>query len=80
MLDLWLKASLNKDLDYHDTLSHVVQMVTVRFVIALAASFNWSLLQMDVYNVFLQGDLFEGVYIDLPPGFGSQGILRFAGC
>ncbi|XP_075112628.1 uncharacterized protein LOC107785721 [Nicotiana tabacum] len=38
-------------------------------VIALAAAKDWSLHQMDVFNSFLQGDLFEEVFMDLPQGF-----------
>ena len=44
-------------LDYQDTFSPVVKMVTVRVVISLAATRKWSIHQMDVYNAFLQGDL-----------------------
>lgn len=63
-------------LDYHDTFSPVVKMVTVRYVIAMAAQQAWPLFQMDVYNAFLQGDLVEDVYMTLPQGFGSQGETK----
>lgn len=60
-------------LDYHETFSPVAKMVTVRSVIALAASKDWTLYQMNVFNAFIQGDLFEEIYMDLPQGFQRQG-------
>ena len=44
-------------------------MVTVRAIVALAAAKHWIIHQMDVFNAFLQGDLFDEVYIKLPKGF-----------
>lgn len=46
-------------------------MVTVRSIIALAAAERWNIYQMVVFNAFLQGDLFEEVYMELFKGFYS---------
>nr|XP_016494207.1 PREDICTED: uncharacterized protein LOC107813444 [Nicotiana tabacum] len=43
-------------LDYHETFSPIVKMVTIRSVIALATAKHWIIYQMDVYNAFLQSD------------------------
>ncbi|XP_019227336.1 PREDICTED: uncharacterized protein LOC109208658 [Nicotiana attenuata] len=51
-------------------------MVTVRSLIALAASRGWNISQMDIYNSFLQGDLYEEVYMELPQGFRKQGETK----
>ncbi|XP_019257783.1 PREDICTED: uncharacterized protein LOC109236000 [Nicotiana attenuata] len=53
-------------LHYHDTFSPVAKMVTVRTIISIVATKGWPLSQMDVSNVFLQGDLYEEVYMQLP--------------
>lgn len=58
-----------EDIDYQDTFSPVVKITTVRSIISLAAAQKWNLYQMDVYNAFLQGDLLEEVYMELPKGF-----------
>lgn len=40
-------------LDYQETFSPVVEMVTVRAVISIAVVKHWTISQMDVYNTFL---------------------------
>ncbi|KAA0051706.1 putative mitochondrial protein [Cucumis melo var. makuwa] len=44
-------------------------MTSVRSLLAIAATKQWPLLQMDVKNVFLSGTISEEVYMKPPPGF-----------
>lgn len=60
-------------LDYSETFSLVAKMVTVRSVLVVASAKHWLVFQMDVHNAFLQGDLFEAVYMVVPPSFCRQG-------
>nr|GEU62612.1 putative reverse transcriptase, RNA-dependent DNA polymerase, Gag-polypeptide of LTR copia-type [Tanacetum cinerariifolium] len=61
--------SQRKGIDYEETFSPVVKMVTVRCVISLVMHNSWPLYQLDVHNIFLYGGLNENVYMDLPLGY-----------
>jgi hypothetical protein len=53
-------------IDYDETFSLVAKMTSIRVVISLASSLNWTLHQMDVINGFLNGFLKVGQ--NLAPG------------
>ena len=46
--------------------------LSVRTILALAASNDWPLHQMDVKNAFLHGDLKERIYMKPPPRLFSS--------
>ena len=52
-------------LDFIETLSPMAKLVIVRVLLAIVASNSLPLVYLDVNCVFLNGDLFEEVYMDL---------------
>ena len=58
--------------DFSETFSPVVKASTICIVFTLAVSRGWDIQQIDINNVFLNGDLHEEVFMSQPDGFVDQ--------
>lgn len=50
----------------------MAKLNTVNVLLSLAANLDWPLHQLDIKNAFLNGDLEEEVYIEIPMGLRSS--------
>lgn len=71
----WYKARLvalgnhqEYGIDYEKTFAPIAKMTTVRMILAIVASQDWFIHQMDVKNAFLHEDLKEEIYMHPSPG------------
>ncbi len=54
--------------DYLETFAPVVKLTTIRVLLAIAAAHDLECEQMDVTTAFLNGDLDEDIYMQIPEG------------
>ncbi|WJZ95941.1 hypothetical protein VitviT2T_014672 [Vitis vinifera] len=60
------------EIDYEETFAPVARISSVHALLVVAAARKWDLFQMDVKNVFLNGDLSEEVYMQPLPGLSVE--------
>ncbi|GLT58591.1 hypothetical protein SLA2020_314700 [Shorea laevis] len=56
-------------LDYSETFSPVIKLVTLRTVLSIAVSNHWPIRQLDINNAFLNGNLDEELFMHQLVGF-----------
>ena len=55
-------------IDFHETFSLVINLITIRTVLSIAFNRKWGIRQLYVNNAFLNGHLTEKVYMVQPQG------------
>jgi hypothetical protein len=59
--------------DFNETFAPVAKFTTIRCMLAIGATMNLEIHQMDVKTAFLNGELEEDIYMDQPQGFVQDG-------
>lgn len=62
-----------KGIDYDEVFAPVARLDTVRMLLALSTKENWDVHHLDVKSAFLNGELYEEVYVTQPEGFVKEG-------
>ena len=56
----------------------MAKLSIVRLLLSVAANLYWLLQQYDVKNVFLLGELYEEIYMSIPPSYSTYGNTDLA--
>jgi hypothetical protein len=61
--------SQKKGIDFHEIVSRIVKLVSIRVVLTLVVLLDLELEQLNVKTTFLHGDLDEEIFMEQPKGF-----------
>ena len=56
-------------INYNETFVPVKKFNSIQLLLALSACCDWEIHQMDVKSAFLNGELNEEIYMQVPPGY-----------
>lgn len=54
---------------YKETFASVAKIKSIKVLLTIAINFDWPFSQLEIKNVFLNGDLEEKAFMELPPSF-----------
>ena len=60
------------EIDYEETFTPIAQISFVHALLAIVVASKWDIFQMDVKNIFLNGNLSEEVYMQPPPSLSIE--------
>jgi Reverse transcriptase (RNA-dependent DNA polymerase) len=60
--------------DYFDTYAPVVNITTIRTLLACGAAHDWEMEQMDIDTAFLNAMVDEEIYVKMAPGYEQYGV------
>lgn len=60
-------------IDFKETFAPVSKITTIRYLLALAAHHNWDVHQLDVKTAFLNGNVDEELFLELPKPMAQPG-------
>ena len=66
-------------IDYHETFAPVAKLPTIRLVLALCCERDWDIHGMDVKTAFLNSELEETVYMEIPEGISIPTAAALTG-
>lgn len=66
-------------IDYENTFAPLAKTATIRALLVVATLNKWIVVQIDVMNTILHGDLEETVFMKLPLGYTYLGCRIFKG-
>ena len=58
--------SQQRGVDYHETFAPVIKYQSLRLILAVATQRSMHIHQMDIKTAFLNGELEEEIYLELP--------------
>jgi hypothetical protein len=61
-----------KGIDYNEIFAPTLKYTTFRILMSIVASMDYELHQLDVSNAFLNAEVKEDVYMEMPEGFKSE--------